>query len=56
MSIRLLLMSYQRLDSSWFKNALYIVDGGSGAFGDEAKKDQIDPYLSGLHNNQGLPG
>jgi len=35
-------------DSSWFKNALYIVDGGAGAFGDETKKNQIDTYLTGF--------
>jgi len=35
-------------DSSWFKNALYIVDGGPAAFGDETKKNQIDPFLLGF--------
>jgi hypothetical protein len=35
--------------SDWFKGALYIVDGGSGAFGDPAKKDAIDQYLTGFN-------
>ena len=39
---------FNAYNSNWFKNALLIVDGGNGAFGDETKMDAVVPYLKGL--------
>lgn len=34
--------------ADWFKRALFVVDGGSGAFGAPEKKDRLVGYLSGF--------
>lgn len=40
---------FSAYQADWFQNALWVVDGGPAAFGDPAKKDRLDAYMSGFN-------